>query len=312
MIGFKHFISESIVDKMEGALKEVKEALKEKSIYKPRYEELKNIIDRSIDALYTKEVKEPYVYKLAQQYSNHPDSKLIDLLWASVASARDVVSLGKKLKAVKTKDSPLYIASEKFYKKHIDDATNVVELKQHIVTATQKRAEVKQAKEVEQKKKFKDSSSLVDVLSKFIDEFVKQAEKVAARYYDQTIAEVENAGGLDSIAPRPNSKMSASAYKSAAAKRSFYDTMLRTNRSAYINSESKAAHADYMAWIAKITDKIGKPVVDAKMTGSPWTGSTIHVITNDAEQQTWNTKMIINISKYGRLFNQFPSRKKDR
>lgn len=46
-----------------------------------------------------------------------------------------------------------------------------------------------------------------------------------------------------------------------------------------------------------------------KEAGSPWIDSTITIKTNDNEVNVWHTKMIINQSKYGKLFNQFPTRK---
>lgn len=49
-------------------------------------------------------------------------------------------------------------------------------------------------------------------------------------------------------------------------------------------------------------------MIEADMTGNPWHGSTLHVTCVDGEKQSWNTQMIINQSKYQKLFNQFPSR----
>lgn len=46
------------------------------------------------------------------------------------------------------------------------------------------------------------------------------------------------------------------------------------------------------------------------MSGNIWTGTTLMVTTNDGEEQIWNTQMIINFSKYQKMFNQFPSRRK--
>ena len=56
--------------------------------------------------------------------------------------------------------------------------------------------------------------------------------------------------------------------------------------------------------------KIGKPVTNAKMAGNIWTNAVLTVTTNDGEEQVWNTKMILNFSKYQKMFNQFPSRRK--
>jgi hypothetical protein len=77
----------------------------------------------------------------------------------------------------------------------------------------------------------------------------------------------------------------------------------------YIELNVKGAEEAYRNFMAKMIQKIGRPVVDAKMTGNIWTNAVLHVTTNDGEKQTWNTQMILNISKYQKMFNQFPTRK---
>ena len=78
----------------------------------------------------------------------------------------------------------------------------------------------------------------------------------------------------------------------------------------YVQMNVTGAEEAYRNFMAKMIEKIGKPVVDAKMTGNIWTNATLHVTTNDGEEQVWNTKMILNFSKYQVMFNQFPSRRK--
>ena len=72
----------------------------------------------------------------------------------------------------------------------------------------------------------------------------------------------------------------------------------------------QGAEASYRDFMHKMITKIGKPVVNAKMTGNIWTSAVLTVNTNDGEEQVWNTKMILNFSKYQKMFNQFPSRRK--
>jgi hypothetical protein len=132
---------------------------------------------------------------------------------------------------------------------------------------------------------------------------------------------------IDKVAPRPNSNYGyGTDYKTAAAKRSLY-TSITTSKSSrvggsdvvepnrpaierYIDNAVKGAEESYRNFMAKMIQKIGKPVMDAKMTGNIWTNATLHVTTNDGEEQVWNTKMILNFSKYQTMFNQFPSRRK--
>ena len=80
-------------------------------------------------------------------------------------------------------------------------------------------------------------------------------------------------------------------------------------RGEYILKRRDEARAYYMAWIYKMIQKIGNPVVKADMTGDPWIRSTIVVFCQNGMKQVWTTTMIINRSKYDNLFNQFPSRR---
>jgi hypothetical protein len=128
---------------------------------------------------------------------------------------------------------------------------------------------------------------------------------------------------LNKAAPRPTANVGQARYRSMNEKRNFLSSLTdaKSSRESNIRSSSPAkkkklmedaaknAHDSYMAWVAKIIDKIGKVVQSAEMHGDPWTGSTLSVVTQDGEAQTWHTKMIVNSSKYGTLFNQFPSRR---
>jgi hypothetical protein len=78
----------------------------------------------------------------------------------------------------------------------------------------------------------------------------------------------------------------------------------------YVKLNVQGAEDAYRGFMQKMIEKIGKPVIDAKMTGSIWTNAVLTVTTDDGDQQVWSTKMIINFSKYNKMFNQFPSRRK--
>jgi hypothetical protein len=151
-----------------------------------------------------------------------------------------------------------------------------------------------------------------------------RARKAAEEQYENCMVEFEKHDwDLDVVAPRPTAAVGRPRYRAMAEKRDFLSslTVAKSSRESNIRSSSpekkkslmeaaaKNAHDSYMAWVAKIIDKIGKVVQSAKMSGNPWNGSTLSVVTQDGEEQTWHTKMIINASKYGTLFNQFPSRR---
>lgn len=72
--------------------------------------------------------------------------------------------------------------------------------------------------------------------------------------------------------------------------------------------EEKAI-ASYDAYVNKLNTKIGE-VKSAELSGENlWEYSFLTVETKDGEVQTWKTQMIMNVSKLGTLFNQWPTRK---
>lgn len=69
------------------------------------------------------------------------------------------------------------------------------------------------------------------------------------------------------------------------------------------------ANANFDAYIFKLAGKIGKTVKSAKYSGQTFQYSYLTVTCEDGEIQNWKTQTIINCSVYGKLFNQFPSRR---
>lgn len=69
------------------------------------------------------------------------------------------------------------------------------------------------------------------------------------------------------------------------------------------------ANACFDEFLYKMAVKIGKSIKQGKLTGILWDGCTLTVECEDGETQVWNTKIIINQSVYGKLFNQWPSRR---
>lgn len=64
----------------------------------------------------------------------------------------------------------------------------------------------------------------------------------------------------------------------------------------------------FEAYVHKLNAKIGDKVLEATLTGSPWHDSLLTVQTENKGTQYWNTKTIVNCSKLGKLFNQYPTR----
>lgn len=77
----------------------------------------------------------------------------------------------------------------------------------------------------------------------------------------------------------------------------------------FIDAAANNAAAQYDAFVAKLENKIGE-VKSATLEGNHvWGYSFLTVETIEGEKQTWKTQMIVNCSKLGNLFNQFPTRK---
>jgi hypothetical protein len=77
----------------------------------------------------------------------------------------------------------------------------------------------------------------------------------------------------------------------------------------FVERTKQDAAFQYDAFVAKLQRKIGE-VKDATLTGNHvWGHSILTVTLPDDSKQRWKTHMIVNRSKLGTLFNQWPSRK---
>lgn len=202
-------------------------------------------------------------------------------------------------------------------------------LKTKVVKVSQKRAEVKAAAAAVMTGKKASSAALIKILESHMNEYISVARKRAQEFVDDRLAVLKkNDWDLNKVAPQPHSRMSSSEYKSAQAKRDIYRTITKSKESStrtgqpdirepnqtmidrYIEMNAKGAEDAYRSFMEKMIQKIGKPVIHAKMAGSIWTNATLTVTTDDGEEQVWSTQMILNFSKYQKMFNQFPSRRK--
>ena len=200
-------------------------------------------------------------------------------------------------------------------------------LKGKVVKITAKREQAKQAAAKEMGAKFNDSSSLIKVLESHLGEYKAMAKKRAEEFIEKRLEFLSKHDWiLNKAAPYP--KGYGDDYKRVQNVRSLYNSITKSKFTSrpvgepdilvpdqqgidrYVATSVKDAEASYREFMAKMITKIGKPVVDAVMTGNIWTNAVLTVTTNDGEQQVWNTKMILNFSKYQKMFNQFPSRKK--
>lgn len=80
----------------------------------------------------------------------------------------------------------------------------------------------------------------------------------------------------------------------------------------FVRHSMEAAAVQYDAFVVKLCTKIGD-CSSATLEGDHvWGHSFLHVAKKDGATETWKTKQIVNTSKFGNMFNQWPSRKVDR
>jgi hypothetical protein len=75
----------------------------------------------------------------------------------------------------------------------------------------------------------------------------------------------------------------------------------------FVAQAKKDAEAAYTAFIYKLEEKIGAHE-SASLTGDHVWGYSLLTVTKGATVETWKTQQIINVSKKGKVFNQWPTR----
>lgn len=285
--------------------------LSSKEVVSTEYDNIKRRLNRVIETEFEKLVARPHYWGNGQQNSEMADQALKTIIFDKhIYTTREVIAVSKLLPKVKDTSNPIYKSVKSFVDSYKEASENFTKLKDYVVKASVKKAQAQAAVAQANQKMFMDSSSLVKVLETHMAEFIKRAETFGEKVYQTRMDAILKAGGLDEIAPRPTIRMSREEYRAAQSKRQMYESVLKSSKQDFSNLYGRAAKEDYMAWIYKMTQKIGTKVIDAIMTGSPWTGSIITVTLESGQTEVWNTKMIINNSKFGKPFNQFPTTKK--
>lgn len=262
------------------------------------------------------------------------DDSIVNDIYYSFSDS--MTGLGKLQKiAEKNKNS-----SDKYVKSIVAEVNKLVAawkpiaddlkaLKEKVVKVTTKRAETKAVATKAMERKFADSSSLIKVFEDHLEEYKNGAREEAQKFIDARIAALKKAEwDLNKVAPEPKTGYGTEAYKMAQARRAVYSSITKAKDQypkkgepdtrvlnqvmvdRYIDQNVQSAEDDYRGFMQKMIEKIGKPVVKATMTGSIWRNAVLTIETNDGEEQVWNTKMMINYSKYQKAYNQFPSLRK--
>jgi Arc/MetJ-type ribon-helix-helix transcriptional regulator len=333
---FKSFLAEQVKISTREQVESIIASYKNASeILNPDYQNLaqraNNILSR-----YSELAKKPVwdYFRDLRQYDEVTD---LDYGWGIGLSLNGLSTFEKKLDKIKKTKYPAEVSG--VVKKIVSVADNILSdwkqisidmkaLKLKVVKVTVKRQQEKEVKTEILKGKFRDSSSLIKVLESHLEEYKERARTESTKFVKSKLdALAAKNWDLSVVAPRPNSNNSREEYMRAIARRSIYELLTdskdKTPRSTsdvrvvrelgvakYIKDSVDGAEQSYREFMQKMIEKIGKPVVTAKFLGNIWTGSVLDVVTNDGESQRWNTKMIINFSKYQKMFNQFPTTRK--
>ena len=241
--------------------------------------------------------------------------------------------LGKLQKMVdKAKKNPspyvqkIVNASTKLISDWLHVYNDMTTLKGMVVKVSQKRAEAKVQATAALTAKAGNSAALVNLLQTHIDEYKKMAENKAKEFIQNRLDFLKKHNwDLDKALPRVSAN--SASYKEYQAKRAVYTSITKATSSSrsmrdpdirepnqvminhYIQTNVKGAEDAYLSFIHKMVEKVGKPVASATMNGNIWTNALLTVTCDVDEVQTWKTQMIINISKFSTLFNQFPTRR---
>lgn len=92
-------------------------------------------------------------------------------------------------------------------------------------------------------------------------------------------------------------------------KRTYYVVIDPNKCGRFIEEARENANEQYDKFIQKLIRKVGE-VREATCQGSHvWGHSILTVTKTDGSVERWKTRMIVNVSKNGKFFNQFPTRK---
>lgn len=162
-------------------------------------------------------------------------------------------------------------------------------------------------------------------------EAIDRAEKDARETVEKCRQELEAAGGnLSQVAPYPNYQKlgyGTMAYALADYRYRLFSAITKWRKASYSSREDhygdinpamvekfvarrKAeAGEQYDAFVAKLISKIGNAKT-AEIAGTHVWGFSILTVTKlDGTVERWKTQQIVNVSKLGKYFNQWPTRK---
>tara|TARA_R110000823_G_scaffold200078_2_gene331096 strand:- start:1289 stop:2281 length:993 start_codon:yes stop_codon:yes gene_type:complete len=326
---FSKFIAESRMTTHDEIVKAIAAYKNAGEILNPAYKDLIDQAKRIMRVGSSFSNKPDSLLDLVRSEQDDRDPDLNDLYYTSFDGFASHGKIEKLVTKLEKKNKPQYKTALKDVREYLKDWKPVGEdlkaLKSKVVKVSTRRAEVKAASTAAMARKFADSSSLIKIFESHLNEYKHVAEQRAREFVKGRLEFLKKHDwDIDKAAPRS----SYNNYKMVQQTRATLSSLTKSKKSSLMRGEPdiripdntkiehfvklnvQSAEEAYRDFMQKMIGKIGKPVIDAKMTGSIWTNALLTVTTDDGDQQVWNTKMILNFSKYQKMFNQFPSRRK--
>lgn len=297
------------------AIPEINEVIDANEVIVAHAKDLRRYINDFVYAAFDAVISDKY-WKLGRYESLPEDVQALN--YELPREARLIASFEKKLNKVKTEHA--LIAECRALIAELQPLADLVAFFKTVeVKATVKRAAVK-AQKIEEVR----VASHTDVVYQAVLPLKLMAQDRAELHFRASVRiaaeEILNAGGdLEKLVPIPEGKLTGFQEARINAARRFYVSIcnLRNHRYLTLNDQlvetevlkvRRDAAFQFEAFVSKLNDKINDVTLKAELAGDPWIGSTLTVETKNKGTQVWNTKMIVNVSKYGKVFNQFPTR----
>lgn len=199
-------------------------------------------------------------------------------------------------------------------------------------------AERKAAKEAEKQAEHNRvfSTPLAKAVAPLKIQAVANAEIRANEWVEKKLAELAAAGwNINAVAPAPNSlKEGREMYRAKEARRRAYEMITQYEKpegvyndqtwldmslprivkkhqggiDRYMQICRKMAAGQYESFVYKMVGKVGDHTAAELLDNNVWGYSHLLVKKADGSTEKWRTQTIINVSVYGKQFNQWPSR----
>lgn len=268
------------------AIREIEKYLELGEIPNPRYNDIKFVLSRDVS---------DKSFALSGKY-DIPD----DLLKGGFDLPHnlfEVKSAAKKLAKYKGQKDLVYKDLADFIGFYLPISEDVDKLKSMVVKAQRGTTERKEENPVIGGT----LESLTRTTSEYKELYLKEEEKNARGYYTrlfQLMAE----------------KLKETTWEQIKKEDKYQYMLYRKLENSTIEKEVKSyvssAKADFESFLVKMAGKIAKPVKSTSTEILSWCNVNLSALCVDGEKQEWYMRVICNYSKYGRPFNQFPTRRR--